>query len=531
MVDPMLSRRTVLAASTALVAGPAFAQAQPKRGGTLQVAYNTEQRNLNAAMVASNAVFLVASKILEPLADAVYGGVGLTPKLATGWSAAADGMAITFELRRGVKWHDGRDFTSADVQYSALEVWQKLSNFGRSVFRNLAGVDTPDAHTAILRFSRPTPAQLIWNALPDLTAVLPRHLYEGTDVAQNPRNQAPIGTGPYKLAENRPGQFVTLERNPDYWDAGKPYLDRLVFRVMPDKGAISAAHEAGQLQLSCFSSVPLADLKRLQSLPALSVSNRGYEASPYHALIELNLRRAELADVRVRRAIHHALDLPRVVADVFDGFGTVGTGPVPTTSQLFYTTDTPRYGFDIARANALLDEAGYRRGAGGTRFQLKLVPAPWFDYTVLLGDYIRQALRQVGIDCQLQRFDAPGHLQAVYRDHQFDIATGSPVFRNDPAISTTVLYRTGTPPGVPWSNQYGYASQAMDQLIDQAAGELDPVKRVALYHQFQKLAMEDLPVIPAVEFSFLTVADRRLRNIANTPRWAMSNWADLWLDA
>ncbi|MDX2103801.1 MAG: ABC transporter substrate-binding protein [Alphaproteobacteria bacterium] len=531
MTDWTVSRRLVLAGSGALAATPAWAQGTVRRGGTLQVAYNTEQRNLNSAMVASNAVFLVASKIIEPLAEMTYDGSGLSPRLATGWEASADGLSVTFQLRRGVKWHDGRDFTSADVQYSALEVWRRLSNFGRIVFRDLVGVDTPDTHTAVLRFSRPTPAQLIWNALPDLTAVLPRHLYEGTDVAQNPRNQAPIGTGPFRLGENRAGQFVVLDRNPDYWDSPKPYLDRIVFRVMPDKGAIAAAHEAGELQLSCFSSVPLADLKRLAGVPALEVVNRGYEGSTYHALIELNLRNPILADVRVRRAIHHALDLPRVVRDVFDGHGTVGTGPVPTTSRLFYTADTPRYGFDVARANALLDEAGHRRGANGMRFSLKLVPAPWFDYTVLLGEYLRQALRQVGIDCQPQRFDAPGHLQAIYRDHQFDIATGSPVFRNDPAISTTILYRTGTPPGVPWSNQYGYASQAMDQLLDQAAGELDPARRVAHYHRFQQLAMEDLPVIPAVEFTFLTVASRRLRNHSNLPRWAMSNWADLWLDS
>ena len=147
-----------------------------------------------------------------------------------------------------------------------------------------------------------------------------------------------------------------------------------------------------------------------------------------------------------------------------------------------------------------------------------------------MGDYLRQALQAVGIDATLVTNDAAGHTKAVYTDHAFDLAIGSPVYRNDPAISTTILYRGGLPDGVPFSNQYGYDDPAMNDLIDRAAVELDPAKRIDLYKQFQVRAADQQPLIVAAEFTFITVASRRLHNIATNPRWATSSWGDTWLE-
>ncbi len=530
-----LTRRSLIAAAgglgaAALVPRPLFAQA-PRRGGSIQVAYTPEQRNLNAAMVASNGVFIVANKVIEPLIDASYEGDGYRPVLATSWSAAADGRSIAFKLREGVKWHDGKEFSSADVAFNALEIWKKLQNFGRILFKDLEGVDTPDAATAVFRFAKPIPLQLVLNALPDLSSVVPKHLYQNTDIANNPHNLDLVGTGPFRWAEYKRGEFVRLERNPAYWDSPKPYLDQIIFRVMPEAAAIASAHEAGELQLSVFTAVPTGDIQRLGRLPGLEVVAKGYENIPYQANIEFNLRKAELANPKVRHAIHHALDAEKVVETIFLGYAKPATGPVPSTSKLFYTPEVQRFPFDPKRAEALLEEAGLKRGADGMRFAVKLSPAPWFEQTRQLGDYARQALRQIGIDASLQAFDTPAHLKAVYTDHAFDTATGSTVFRSDPAISTTVLYESGIAAGVPWSNQFGYANPKMDEIIRAAASELDAGKRIRLYRDFQKLATEDLPIIHLVDFSFLSVASRKLMGHHNTPRWACTSWADAWLAA
>ena len=529
-----LSRRALLSgvglAAVGVALRPRGAWAQdPVTGGTLTVAADTEPRNLNPALVASNGVFYVASKVIEPLAEMAYDGK-LTPVLATAWQGSDDGRSVTFTLRDGVTWHDGKPFTSADVAFSATELWAKRQNLGRVMFKDLEGVDTPDARTAVFRFRQPTPLQLVENALPALTAVVPKHLYDGTDIDKNPHNEQLVGTGPFLYREHKPGEYYLLERNPAYWGQGLPRLDRIVYRVLPDRGAISAAHEAGEIQLSAFSAVPLEDLDRLAALPDVRVERGGYEGITYQLTVEINHRRKEFQDVRVRRAIAHAIDQRYIVDTIFRGFAAAATGPVPKTGVPFYTPDVPAYAFDPKQAEALLDEAGFPRKDGGARFSVRLLPAPWFEQTRQMGDYLRQALGAVGIDATLVTNDAAGHTKAVYTDHAFDLAIGSPVYRNDPAISTTILYRGGLPDGVPFSNQYGYDDPAMNDIIDRAAVALDRGKRIDLYKQFQARAADQLPLIVAAEFTFITVASKRVHEVATNPRWATSSWATTWLE-
>lgn len=528
-----ISRRGLLGGAAAVGAFaalpiPAFAQ-DAKKGGRLIVAADSEPRNLNPAIVASNGVFFVSSKVVEPLAEASFDG--LAARLATAWEGSDDGLSVTFTLREGVTWHDGKPFTSADVAFSALEVWKKLQNLGRVVFKDLEAVDTPDARTAVFRFARPTPFQLIRNALPALTAVLPRHLYEGTDIAANPANTAPVGTGPFRFAEHKAGEYYRLARNETYWGEGLPHLDEIIYRVLPDRAAAAGAIEADEVQLAAFSAVPLADLDRISKVPRVEVVTAGYEALTYQLVVEINHRRKELAELKVRQAIAHAIDKDFVVKTIFLGYAAAATGPVPKNDPQFYTADVPQYAFDVAKANALLDEAGHPRGADGRRFALKLLPAPYFNETKQFGDYLRQALAEIGIDATIVNNDAAAHQKAVYTDHDFDLAVAPPVFRGDPAISTTILVQSGLPDGVPFSNQGGYANSEIDAVIEKAAGTLDEAARIGLYHDFQKLVTADLPLINVAEWGFTTVRRSSVKNVSNNPRWAVSNWADVWLDA
>lgn len=501
-------------------------------GGRLIVAADSEPRNLNPAIVASNGVFFVASKVIEPLAEASYDGAdGLSPRLAVAWEGSDDGLSATFVLRRGVKWHDGAPFTSADVAFSALEVWRKLQNLGRLVFAHLEAVDTPDQHTAIFRFSKPTPFQMVRNALPVVSSVVAKHIFENeADIAASPLNNRLIGTGPFRFVEHRPGEYYLLERNPDYWGESEPKLDQIVFRVLPDRAAAASALEAGEIHLAAFSQVPLADLDRVSKVKGLAVHTDGYEALTYQLCVEINHRRKELADLAVRQAIAHAIDRDFVVRTIFLGHAQVSTGIVPKNAPEFYEPDVETYPFDVERANALLDAAGYARGAGGVRFSLRLLPAPYFTETRQFGDYLRQALAAIGIDAVLVNNDAAAHQKAVYTDHDFDLAVAPTVFRGDPAISTTILVRSGTPAGVPFSNQGGYENPQLDVLIDEASETVDAGARTALYREFQKLVAQDLPLINVAEWGFVTVASDKVTGVSDNPRWAVSNWADTGLE-
>ncbi len=526
-----LSRRallqgTAMFAATAALTRFSFAQEAPE-GGRLVAAADSEPKNLNPAIVASNAVFYITSKVIEPLAEASFDGKdGLTPRLATSWEGSEDGLSVTFKLREGVKWHDGKDFSSADVAFSAMQVWKPMQNIGRSVLANLEAVETPDASTAVFKFSKPTPLQLIRNALPVVTSVLPKHIYEGTDIAANPANNKPVGTGPFVFAEHKAGEYYRLTRNEAYWGEGQPRLDEVIFRVLPDRAAAAAALEAGEIQLSAFSQVPLSDLARISQNSELKVVTQGYEALTYQLTIEINHRNDILKNLKVRQAIAHAVDKKFVVDTVFLGYAAEATGPVPKNAPEFYTPDVTLYPFDTEKAKALLDEAGYPAKDGAPRFKLRLLPAPFFSETRAFGDYLKQALAAVGVEAGLVANDAPGHLNAVYKDHNFDLAIGAAVFRGDPAISTTNLVQSGIPAGTFFSNQGGYANAEIDKVIADALVTVDTATRVGLYNDFQKLVTADLPLINVADWGFTSVASSSLVNVANNPRWVVSSWAD-----
>ena len=258
----------------------------------------------------------------------------------------------------------------------------------------------------------------------------------------------------------------------------------IVFRVLPDRAAAASALEADEIQLAAFSQVPLSDLERISKVDGIKVYSEGYEALTYQLVVEINHRRKELADLKVRQAMAHAIDKDFVVKTIFLGYAKASTGIVPRDAKEFYTPDTEQYPFDVAKANALLDEAGYAKDANGVRFTLKLLPAPFFSETRQFGDYLRQALAAVGINAEIANNDAGAHLKAVYTDHDFDISVGSPVFRGDPAISTTILVRSGTPDGVFFSNQGGFADASLDALIDKANETVDVAARTRAVQGF-----------------------------------------------
>lgn len=531
-MTPEFTRRRFIVASTALGASLAFpmrlwAGETPRRGGVLNVHMAAEQRVLTPSLRASTDVYLIGGKIVEQLVDLDSKGqpVGI---LATAWKTSEDGKTITFTLRDGVKWHDGKPFTSADVQFTAMELWKKYLNYGTTLQLYLEAVETPDATTAVFKYSKPMPLDLLLRALPDLGYVSPRHVYEGTNILENPANTAPIGTGPFKFSKYERGQFVIAERNPDYWRAGFPYLDRIVWRFLPDKAAAAAALESGEVLMSNYTSLALADINRLRGDSRFTVSTRGNEGNAVQNTVEFNFRRKELADVRVRQAIVHSLDTDFFITNMLYGFGKRGRGPIPASSD-FFLPGAPDYPFDVAKANALLDEAGYQKGADGLRFSLRLLPAPWGEDVSSFGTFIQQSLFQIGIGVEIVQRDAAGFLSDVYKDWNFDLATGRHQYRSDPAVSTTVWYRSGSPKGAPWTNQWGWQSDAIDQAIDAAAIELDPTKRKQLYGEFVKIANTDIPVWMATDREFISVTNKRLQNDHNTPRWPSSGWADLWL--
>jgi len=306
-------------------------------------------------------------------------------------------------------------------------------------------------------------------------------------------------------------------------------LDRIVWRFITDKSAAAAALETGQVQLSAYNQLSLSDIDRLKSDPRFEVSSRGNEANAFNNTVEFNHRRKELADVRVRRAIAHAIDVDFFSENFLYGRGKRATGPIPSNSTEFYQGGSFPYPFDPKRAEALLDESGYKRGPDGNRFSLRLVPVQNGEDVPQFATFIQQSLGNVGIKVEIVQLDIAGALSTIYKDWNFDLATGWHQYRGDPAVSTTVWFRSGSPKGSPWTNQFGWQSDKVDRLIDDAASEIDPVKRKGLYGEWVKEVNEDLPLWFATEREFISVTSKQLKNHHNTPRWPSSSWYDLWI--
>jgi len=344
---------TLALAAVALLAAPTAAG--ESRGGTAVVAVTGDPGHLNPAISTAGPLHAVADSMFNGLVALDRDGQP-QPDLARSWRVAPDGRSVTFELVPGVRWHDGKPFTSADVQYTAMEMWKKHLNYSTALQLYLEAVDTPDASTAVFRYSRPMPIAAAVRALADLGYVAPKHVYAGTNVLENPANAAPIGTGPFKFSKYERGQYVIVVRNENYWRKGFPYLDQVVWRFIPDPAAAVAAIESGQIQISPEGGLPLADLDRLKKDPKFEVSSRGNEGNAVMNTIEFNFRRKEIADHRVREAIVRAIDVKTFCETFLYGFARPASGPIPSTAPRFFPKGMPEYPYDKRKAEALLDE-------------------------------------------------------------------------------------------------------------------------------------------------------------------------------
>lgn len=505
------------------------AGADPVRGGTLSMILSPEPPNLVSGLNSASPVYTISPKMFDGLLtyDPQF---KILPQLATEWNVATDGLTITFKLRPGVKWHDGKPFTSADVQFTFMEVLKKYHSRGTATFAHLAAVDTPDDLTAIFRLDTPSPYMMRAFAAAE-SPILPKHIYAGTDLLRNPANQKPIGTGPFKFKEWQRGSYIMLVRNPDYWDQPKPYLDTLIFRFIPDGAARAVALESGEVQYGTQYIVPLNDVARLQALPNLAVTTAGYEYNTSVNYFEFNLRKPQLQDVRVRRAIIHAIDKDFLVKNVWFGFAKAGGSPITDKQVEFHTEDVPQYPYDPKKAEALLDEAGFKRGADGVRMRLTLDYSPSGDMYRQTADYTKQALAQIGIQVTVRNQDNPTYLRRIWTQNDYDLNIFSSSNIADPVIGIQrFFWSKSIQQGVPYSNGSGYANPEMDKILEDAQVETDAQKRHDLYVRMQQRAMTDVPNFAIVYSRWMTIHDKKVKDLNTTGLGPYENFAAVYLE-
>ncbi len=518
-------RKTIITALAALAlgsAGSALADDTPQPGGTLRFVMKYEPATLSS--INNTSTPLTSGKIFDGLATYDY-DLNPSPQLATSWEIAPDGLKYTFKLREGVTWHDGQPFTSADAAFSILRLKEGHPR-GRATFANVVEANTPDPLTLELVLSKPAPYLMVALGASE-SPIVPKHLYEGVDIATPPDPDLLIGTGPFVLKEWVRGSYALLEKNQNYWDKPKPYLDRVVLRFITDAAARGAAFEAGDLDLGALVPVPLADLPRFEQDPRFTVLKRDFAYTGAQNQIFFNLEQPVIQNKKLREAIAHSLDLQRIVDTVFYGAAKVSPSPISVALGPWNDPTVTARAYDPELAKKLLDEAGLPVQADGTRVKLRLLYNPFIDGR--LADFVRQSLREVGIDAVIERLEFGAYVKAVYTDRQFDLTIESLTNVFDPTVGVQRGYWSKNfKPGLPFSNSAAYQSEEADRLLEAAAIEVDQAKRKELFNQFQRLVHEDIPSIDLISPLEVIISDKRLRNFAVGAEGAAGNWADAY---
>lgn len=435
-------------------------------------------------------------------------------ELAESWDVSEDGLTLTFHLRRDVRWHDGEPFTSADVLFTyQLMVDPKTPTAYADRYLQIAEALAPDPYTFQVRYHEPLASALVSWGL----AIHPKHLLEGEDVTRSPLARSPIGTGPYRFVEWVGGQRVVLAANPDYFE-GRPYIDRVIYRIVPDPSTMFLELQAGNLDQMGLT--PLQYARQTDTAVFTRRFNKyRYPASSY-VYLGYNLRRPLFQDKRVRQALSHAINRQELVDGVLLGLGQVATGPYkPGTWP--HNPQVRDYPFDPQRALELLAEAGWRDTNGdgmldkdGRTFSFTILTNQGNDQRTKSGEIIQRRLREIGIDVRLRVIEWASFLKEFVNPGNFDALIMGWTIPPDPD-SFAVWHSSKTRPGE--LNFIGFENAEVDELLEKGRRTLDQDTRKQYYDRFQQILAEEQPYTFLFVPDALPVVASRFRGIEPAP--------------
>lgn len=511
----MLSRRSLLQglatmpalAGLAGFAGTAVFSTVTEAQGTKVVTIVGQIESSHLLSLVSTNALMWSPRVAEGLLEFDF-DMNPQPLLATSWDISADGLTYTFQLRKGVKWHDGENFTSEDVKFSML-TQKKYHPRARTTFASVDTIETPDEHTVVLKLTKPT-AYLLKSLSSMESPIAPHHVYkEGDDPLTHPNNFAPIGTGAYVFKEWVRGSHAVWEKNPNYWNPDLPVVDRLVGRFIADASARAIAFETGDVDVGYRTPVTLRDLERLKKMQHLDFTDRGYAYDPPNIImLEAHLRDPALGKLEVRQAIAHCLDREQINKVVFYNYATPSAAPVVPFHKDFHLGEPTPYEFNLEKAAELLDKAGYPMKDGK---RMTLTVEYVGDTLKVLGEYLRSVMGQIGIVLELRGQDYGSIIKRVYtdQDYQLHLATLSNLF--DPQVGVQRLYWSkNILKGVGFTNGTGYSDPEVDVWLESAQSSTDHKERVELWHRVQRKVLKDVPNFPLLMDAWQTVSNKRI---------------------
>ncbi|WP_454692023.1 ABC transporter substrate-binding protein [Achromobacter aloeverae] len=519
----VLAKAALLTAALAAASAMSMAHAQTA-GGTLYAIVQPEPPVLVLGLNQQSPTQYVGSKIYEGLLT-YSDKLQPQPGLAKSWDVSADGLTYTFHLQTGVTWHDGQPFTADDVVFTADKFLRKVHPRVRPILdRYVASITALDPATVQFKLKERF-APFIYLFGTDNILVVPKHIYDGTDYATNPANQHPIGTGPFMFKEWKRGSDIVLVKNPHYWKPGLPYLDRIVFHVIPDSASRSVAFEKGDVQVLRGGDIDNVDVTRLKAMAGVSSTTKGTEMYSTITSLVMNERKPPFDNVKVRQAVMYALNRQFIVDHIFFGIGKVATSPVSSTT-LFHEPNLPVYNYDLKKARALIKESGVDLA----KYPVRILSYPYGSAWDRLGEYTRQVLTQLGFNVDIDATDAGGWAQRV-GNFDFDLTFHFTDQFGDPAIGVSRLFiSSNIVKGSPFVNNEGYRNPEVDRLFAEASSAATREQRQALYSQVQKILVDDVANGFLFENQNVTLYKNNVHNLITNGVGTNSNFESVYLD-
>jgi peptide/nickel transport system substrate-binding protein len=489
------------------------AAAEPKPGGVLKAAFSADPAGFDPQRGPSGMSHVVIEQVYSTLM-ALDPDANPYPELAESHEVSADGLEYTFKLRPGITFHNGDELTAEDVKFSFDRLRAKDSGYSYgSQVETIASVDAVDKLTVKFKLSKRTGPFLTYMAFPG-SSIVPKKLVEsGHDL-----NEKPVGSGPFKFVSYEPRSAIKFERNPNYFQAGKPYFDAMEYRIISDVTALTDAVMSGEVNFS--NEIPPKDWATIAANGDLTTLP--IEGSRYYWLLPNNQNKP-LDNPKVRQAIGLALDRNALVAGAFFGQATpIIGGVVPKWNWGFADIKFFKEGADVEGAKKLLAEAGLPDG-----FETSMTMASSFPAMMAMAPIIQANLAAVGIKAKIDTMEIPRYWDEVWGPSKFNITTMywvSPLA--DPDDFVTNNYKCGMAINVQKS-----CSKEMDALLEEAKAGASQEERKASYKKMQELSLQEMGIVPLVNAYILVAHTNKLQGFTPLRTGFLKTLKDSWFEA
>ena len=497
-----------LAACSSSSPGASGGKGGPSVGGTFTIGIATNPTNLVEDFTDNQDNGTLDALIFDSLVYLNSQEVPV-PDLATSWQASNGGDTYTFQLRHGVKWSDGKPFTSADVVYSINNVLKFNPYEPASLLPDIKSATASGPYTVVVSLKAPF-APFI-TAMAQSFSILPEHIYAGSNPATNPANNHPVGTGPYIFSSWQQNKEIVVTRNPHYWGKG-PYFDKVILAIIPNQATEIDGMLSGQLDFLPDSELPTTNVKQLDS--ASCCRSVLVHDTPSIALLFTNTARAPFNNVKVRQAVYMAMNRAYMVQAAYSGYASPAIGPIPQTYSQLYDPSVnfmTKYPYDPTKAASLLTAAGYPVKAGN-RFTITFAYSDSIAGASSVGSIVKAELAKVNINVNLVDEDLNTWAARTYTARNFDLSYITYTSQNDPAIGIARTYFCNTNRSVQYTNPTGFCNAPLDADFTAAASASAASVRAADYAKATTILENELPVYPLAFRDAYVAVSKKIMN-------------------